>query len=95
MTTTFDPHAPGFQKIRLTSDELTFDELDTFVELTGEEVGKASNSKTLRALVVLGMARQGVTITFADLGAIRINDVLDVDHLAAAGTKTDPTVAGA
>jgi predicted double-glycine peptidase len=83
----------GFQRIRLTSDDLTFDEMDEFENLTK---GKTSSSAQLRALAVLGCRRQGIEITFEDLASLKISEVVDVDFIAGQVTaKADPTVAGA
>ncbi len=86
----------GFTPLRITSDDLTFDELDRFVEVTGTEIGKAKQTTMLRGLAVLGLAREGIEVTMDDLGSVKLKDVIDMEYLAAQGAAAgDPTVAGA
>ena len=96
-----DPDAPGFEKIRLTGDDLTFGELDQFAELTGEEFSPAVPlRKVFRALALFGLRRRGVDVTWDDFETVQLASVVDMDwyntkaETVRAG-RVDPTDAGA
>lgn len=88
---------PDYTPARLTAEDLTFDELDLFVTLVGKEIGAANQREQMRGLAAVALVRAGVEVTgIADLGALKLGEVLDMEYLAEQGAKkADPTVAGA
>lgn len=86
----------GFTPMQLTTDDLTFDEIDQFPVITGKELGSdIPRGVMLRALSIIGLARHGIEATVDDLGGIPIARVLDMQYMAGQATGADPTVAGA
>lgn len=93
---TFDPAQLEGNRLRITGDDLSFDDLDTFAELTGAQFGQATDTHTMRALAVIGLRQRGLTVEWADLGPCRLDQVMDLEWAATeAAAVVGPTDAGA
>lgn len=90
---------PPDQRVRLTVEELDFDEMDAFAEMTGYDPVDAKAQvfrKTMRAIAVLGLRRQGQDVAWDDMKKVKLTEVIDIDWYKEQGAAVaDPTVAGA
>lgn len=89
---------PPDQRVRLTVEELDFDEMDAFAEMTGYDPVDAQAQvfrKTMRAIAVLGLRRQGQDVAWDDMKKVKLTEVIDIDWYKEQGAAAaDPTVAG-
>lgn len=90
---------PPDKLVRLTVEELDFGEMDDFADMTGYDPVDAKAQvfrKTMRAIAVLGLRRQGQDVTWDDMAKVKLNEVVDLDWYKEQGAAAaDPTVAGA